>query len=163
MSAPLGALGLDVWLADWRSSVINRKLNTSHNKTRVSKVNWLFEPNDSSCFIYFWHGGFKCCETFLLAAPFSIKRDAEECASLIRPHCRGSGFIITPQVQVFTYLMETASHFRALNKKWQQHPRTTEETKATNNKQPCGWWPALSRSGGDVLPVQSECLTHIPL
>lgn len=45
ISAPLGALGLDVWLPDWSSSVINRKHKPQQN-LEVLKVDKLVKPDE---------------------------------------------------------------------------------------------------------------------
>lgn len=145
-----GGAGLDVWLPEWSTSVINRKLNSSLNKIlKGFESEQGHQTKDLTCWVQMlWN---------------VILGDALECVSLMWPHYWGSGFIITPQIQVFTYLMETTSHFRALNKNWQKHPRTTEKTKATNNKQQGCRWPVLSRPGGMYFLCRVTCLTHIPL
>lgn len=135
---PLGALGLDVWLPDWSTSVINRKPNQSVNKI------WIVS-NRTARVVSSFSDAVGCWAMLFLVAPFSIKSV---------PY----GFVITPQIQVFTYLMETATQFRALNK-WQQHPQTTEETKTTTNKHRAVDG-RFYLAPGDVLPVQGDMLNR---
>lgn len=71
-----------------------------------------------------------------------------------------TSFIVTPQIQVFAYLMETDTQFWALNK-W-QHPHKTVETK--DNKQQTGLLMAgfISPQGMYFL-CRVTCWTDIPL